>query len=161
MRILAVDQSYTSCGIVVLEGDEILHAQRFVTDKKDDIYDRAWDVANEISDVARRFNLKYIGVEGLAFAMTGNATRDLAGLLFTIVTQLRIVEGYTVYIIPPNTVKKVATGRGNAKKEQLVESLPPYVRDIFDDLGVKKTTGLLDLTDAYWIGKATQIHIKG
>lgn len=158
MAILAIDQSYTSSGIVVLEGNKILYAERFVSNTELDIYERAWEVADRSIAVAKKFKVEYIAVEGLAFSKFGDATRDLAGLQYTMVTRLRFVEGYDVIIVPPNTVKKVATGKGNAKKEELMESLPKRVRAKFDKLGVKKTTGLLDLTDAFWIGKAAQIQ---
>lgn len=155
MNIIAIDQSYTSSGIVVLNDEEIVYAEKFVSNKQLDMFERAWNVADRIIEVAREYNADLVGIEGLAFSKIGDATRDLAGLQYTIVTRLRFVEGFDVYIIPPNTVKKVATGKGNAKKEVLLEFLPKKARKMFDDLGVKKTTGLLDLTDAYWIGVAT------
>lgn len=158
MAILAIDQSYTSCGNVVMNGDIVLFAERFVSDGSKDIYERAWEVTRRAVAVARRYKVEYICMEGLAFSKFGNATRDLAGLQYMMVAQLRFAERYEVLIVPPNTVKKVATGKGNAKKVELMEALPPEVREYFDDLGVKKTTGLLDLTDAFWIGKAGQIQ---
>lgn len=161
MKILAVDQSYTSSGIVVFDGEEVIHAERFVTTAENsDIFERAWAVTEKIVATAKEFNVDYIGIEGLAFAKFGNATRDLAGLQWTIICTLRFVEKREIIIIPPNTVKKVATGKGNSKKVALMEALPPAIRTLFDSLGVKKTTGLLDLTDAYWIGKATQLQLQ-
>ena len=59
--------------------------------------------------------------------------------------------------MPPNTVKKVATGKGKADKQELYEALPLKPQALFSEkMGLKKTTGLYDLTDAYWIGVATQ-----
>jgi Holliday junction resolvasome RuvABC endonuclease subunit len=160
MKILSIDQSYTSCGIIVLEDDELLYAERFVTDAKLDIYERAAQVATRTEYIASKFYVDLIALEGLAFSKVGNATRDLAGLQFVIIFVLRFLNKYAVKIIPPNAVKKVATGMGNAKKEQLLESLPKDIHKKFLDLGVKKTTGLLDLTDAYWIGRAAQLIVQ-
>ena len=161
MAFLAVDQSFTSSGIVVFnkKGD-MFHCEKFASDDTLDVYERSWQVADHIIAVAKKHKVEYIAIEGLAFAKFGDATRDLAGLQYTIVTRLRFIEGFDVIIIPPNTVKKVATGKGNAKKELLMERLPPDIRASFDALGVKKTTGLLDLTDAYWIGKASELQRK-
>lgn len=159
-NILAVDQSYTSCGIVVLNKDIVTHAERFVTDKTLDIFERANQAAKHLVGVANTFDVEYVAIEGLAFSKVGNATRDLAGLQFTIVHELRFGEKYNIRIVSPNAVKKVATGKGNANKELLLEYLPKDALKKFESLGVKKTTGLLDLTDAYWIGRAAQLGIK-
>jgi Holliday junction resolvasome RuvABC endonuclease subunit len=63
------------------------------------------------------------------------------------------MEGHKVEVVVPGTVKKFATGSGKATKEEMIDSLPKHVREYFDALGVKKTTGLADLTDAYFIAK--------
>lgn len=156
MKILAIDQSYTCSGIVVLREGQILHAEKFVTDKSKDIFERAWSVVQRVVKLNADYNPDIIGMEGLAFGGKGNATRDLAGLQFAIATYMRFVKGAEVTIVAPGTVKKVATGKGNSPKTMLLECLPNDVRKTFDDLGVKKTTGLLDLTDAYWIGRTIE-----
>lgn len=157
--ILSIDQSFTSSGICIFEDGKMIHAERFVTDKALDIYERAWKVADKVVDVAKHFNVSHVGIEGLAFSKFGDATRDLAGLQFVIITRLRFIENMNVVIVPPNTVKKVATGKGNAKKEELLECLPPDIREVFDKMNLKKSTGLLDLTDAFWIGKSVENQI--
>lgn len=160
MKILSVDQSYTSCGIIVLEYIEdddkvtIVHLERFTTDPETDMFARAWAVTQRVAAVALSCKVDYTALEGLAFSKIGSATRDLAGLQYVIVTALRYVEKQGVLIIPPNTVKKVATGRGNAKKEEMYDVLPQEVKDKFAEMNLKKTTGRYDLTDAYWIGKS-------
>lgn len=156
MRILAVDQSFTSCGLFVLEDcDEnvinVLHSERFVSDRNLDIFARAWQVTERIDVLSKRFNVHHVALEGLAFSQLGNATRDLAGLQFTIVVQLRR-ENMDVLIIPPKVVKKLATGKGNAKKEQLYEALPANIKQLLEANNYKKTTGRYDMSDAYWIG---------
>ena len=157
MKVLAIDQSYTSCGIVVLNNSKLHFCERFVTDVEKDIFERAWEVVEHLRDIALSCKPDIIAIEGLAFAKNGNATRDLAGLQFAIITTLRFVDGYNIIIIPPNTVKKTATGKGNASKVEMLDALPHQVRQEFDALGVKKSTGLLDLSDAYWIGKSAEI----
>jgi Holliday junction resolvasome RuvABC endonuclease subunit len=156
MKILAIDQSYTSCGIVVLNDGQIQYVERFVTDKTRDIFERAWELTEHLRAIALNCKPDVIALEGLAFAKNGNATRDLASLQSAIVTVLRFIDKYDTMIISPNTVKKVATGKGNSSKEEMVEMLPEDVRREFDALGVKKTTGLHDLCDAYFIGIAAQ-----
>lgn len=156
MRILGIDQSYNSCGVIILEGEQLVHAERFVSNKDTDIYQRAWDIANKVSEVAVKFNVDFVAIEGLAFSKFGDATRDLAGLQFVIITTLRFINNYEVIVISPNAVKKVATGAGNASKDMMVDALPNEIKAHFDTMKLKKTTGLYDLTDAYFIARSGQ-----
>ena len=160
MKILAVDQSFTCTGIVVMNDrqsvdhiPEMVHCEIFKTEKGKDIYLRSWEVVQKLCQMYSDHEPDVVALESLSFSSFGNATRDLAGLQFSIVTYLRYVHEYDVRIVPIGTIKKLATGRGNAKKMELLECLPKDVRKTFDDIGVKKTTGLLDLTDAYWLGR--------
>lgn len=159
MRILGLDQSYTSSGIVVLAGSDMTHCEKFVSDKSLDIFARALEVAEHVCEVANEHGVEIVAIEGLAYAKNGDATRDLAGLQFTIVNKLR-EEGYEIQVIPPNTAKKVATGKGNAKKPEMCAQLPPGVRAAFDSMGVKKTTGLMDMSDAYWMAKSVDFSTE-
>ena len=165
---LGIDQSFTSTGIVVL--DDIGAMIKFATIKSDkqlDAFERAWLISQEISNSYINFYApEMVGLEGLAFSKFGDATRDLAGLQFTLVNCLRHVHSYdeadeelapgtSVIIVSPNELKKFATGKGNAKKQQMVDCLPKNVLESFKKQNYKKTTGLYDLADAYWIAKYT------
>lgn len=152
MKIIAVDQSLTKTGIIVFNNEKIEHFEIFKTSTNHDPYQRSWDIATRISDLASIHKPNKIAIEGLAFNTQGNATRDLAGLQFTIITKLRFVDHISVTIIPPTTIKKIATGKGNSKKGMLFKCLPDGIKNLFQNAGFKKTTGLLDLTDAYWCG---------
>lgn len=155
MKLLAVDQSYTSSGLIVFENERMIHAERFCSNTELNMFDRAWEVSLKVRKLAKDWGVEAVALEGLAFSKFGNATRDLAGLQYTIINTLVHLDGQKVIVVPPNTVKKVATGKGNAKKEQLLECLPDAIRSHFEDkLDAKKTKGLYDLTDAYWIGIA-------
>jgi Holliday junction resolvasome RuvABC endonuclease subunit len=151
MKVIAIDQSYTSSGIIVFNDEKMHYVERYVSDKTKDIFDRAWEITEHIRAIALNCKPDVVALEGLAFNAKGNRTRDLAGLQFLIVAMLRS-DGYNVIVYAPGTVKKVATGKGNSPKTMLLEVLPKDVRKKFDDMNLKKTTGLLDLTDAYWIG---------
>lgn len=154
MRVLAIDQSFTSCGMVILEDGEVLYAEKFVSNKDTDMFARAWEVSDRILEVERKYKVDFVAIEELAFNAIGNQTRNLAGLQYTIVTRLRYVEKKDIRVIQPTKVKKIATGKGRAKKEELLDALPQKALNYFLSLGVKKTTGLTDLCDAYWIGRA-------
>ena len=153
MRVLAIDQSFTSCGIVILEDGEVLYAEKYVSDVDTDMFARAWEVSDRVLELERKYKTDFVAIEELAFNAKGNQTRNLAGLQYTIVTRLRFVEKKDIRVIHPTKVKKHATGKGNSKKELLLDVLPEKALNYFLSLGVKKTTGLTDLCDAYWIGQ--------
>jgi Holliday junction resolvasome RuvABC endonuclease subunit len=154
---LGIDQSFTSCGVVVLnELKEVIESTTIKSPKDRDIFARALYVAEELSTYINKYGPQKIGLEGLAFSKFGDATRDLAGLQFTVVNHIRSIHSYTttnLLIVSPNALKKFATTKGNAKKEQMVDCLPKIVLESFKKQNYKKTTGLYDVTDAYWIAK--------
>lgn len=151
---MGIDQSFTSTGVSVLDKEgELIFADKYVSDSNDDIYSRAWEIATWISETAKEHDVSTCILEGLAFGARGDATRNLAGLQFVLYCVLHFMEGHKVEVVVPGTVKKFATGSGKATKEEMIDSLPKHVREYFDALGVKKTTGLADLTDAYFIAK--------
>lgn len=152
-KILGIDQSYTRSGIVVLNANDksVLHAECYSSDPEDDIFKRAWDISNKIIAVANEYKPEMIVIEGLAFGARGSATRDLSGLQFVIISNLRFIHNFNVQIISPRTVKKIASGSGNSEKNDIVNSLPSEVLNYFKSLGFKKTKGLTDLADAYYI----------
>lgn len=66
------------------------------------------------------------------------------------------VQGISFNLISPPTVKKFATGKGNAKKEMMIESYKQETGiNIFDKLGVKEgnMTPASDIVDSFWICK--------
>lgn len=154
--ILGIDQSYTKLGYVVINNDsEVISHGTFATDKTKDIYDRAIEATKFVIQQIETHKITRLHIEGLAFGMTGNATRDLAGLLFTIITHIRqVCPKVTIHIYAPTAVKKTATGSGKAGKADMISHLPEDVRTRFSKTH-KKTTGLQDIADAYWIARTT------
>lgn len=153
MITLGVDQSYTSTGYVAnnsgtMEGFGLIKAQG------DSPYTKAAYIADQIVIRIFAYKVERVILEGLAYGMVGNATRDLAGLLFVIVTTLeRECPDVSIVIVPPTSNKKNATGNGKASKTDMVNALPQDVLDSFVKAGYKKTTGQYDLADAYWLSR--------
>lgn len=150
--ILGIDQSYTSTGCVILNPDfNIIHYQIISSNKEDDIFDRSIEISNEIIKIINDFNLTNIYIEQLAYGGFGNSTRDLAGLQFVIITNIKKLLNIKCELIPPTSLKKFATGKGNSKKDEMYNALPDYAKDHFKN--IKKTKGLGDITDAYWLSR--------
>ena len=153
--VLGIDQSYTSTGIVILDGEYIIDFKTIKSDKNsDDIHQKALTIALEISRIIEENAITEIHIEGLGFGSIGNATRDLAGLQFTIINICKNKNpNLNFFILSPNSVKKFATGSGKATKNDMIDALPLDVKQAFLDKKYKKSSGLADLTDAYFIGR--------
>jgi len=154
MKILGIDQSYSCTGIVILNNGILESFKTIKTDKQDkDTYNKALTIALEISNIIKENDINEIRIEGLGFGSVGNATRDLAGLQFTIINICKLQNpNLNFLILSPNTVKKFATGSGKASKTEMIDALPEDIKQLFLDKKYKKSTGLADLTDAYFIG---------
>ena len=153
MYYIGIDQSYTSTGLVVLDEDKkIIDCRVITTPKTDEIFKRSWDVANLIAVEIKKYSECELAIEGLAFSMRGNATRDLAGLQFAIVNKIKFELMKEVLIVAPPTLKKSATGSGRAKKEEMIAALPADVLELFTGpKNWKKSRGLTDVTDAFFL----------
>lgn len=151
MISLGIDQSYTSTGIVIISDDNI-EAQTISSSTDDDWFGRAIYVADQVLTIIDNINPDIICMEDLAFGSVGNATRNLAGLQFTIVCAIRRTNR-SVILVPPTTLKKFATGKGNSKKTDMYDHLPDEIRTLFTLKKFKKTKGLYDIVDAYWLSK--------
>lgn len=154
MRFLGIDQSFTSTGIVVLDDYEnLVHHDIIATEKYDDslqIFQRMITISTQIIDIIKNHDVKFVAIEGLSFMSRGDATRNLAGLQGVLVSS--IIQKYpsdSVTIVAPPTLKKYATGSGKAKKEDVFNSLPTDIKELFGKIPVAK--GRYDLSDAYWL----------
>jgi len=161
MKTIGIDQSFKRCAVIILDENENVIFFETITAGDGDVFAKANEVAMHVCGVvSTTSDLKIIAIEGLAFGDLGNATRDLAGLQFVIITALRyrLCIPQDIVIIPPPTLKKFATENGRADKQMMIDALPEVIRNQFKEAGYKKTTGLSDLTDAYWLARFAQIN---
>jgi len=66
--------------------------------------------------------------------------------------------GDRISIVPPTTLKKFATGNGNAKKEAMFDALPSETKQVFEEKTLK-SKGRFDVTDAYWLSKYAMTNL--
>lgn len=151
-RILGFDQSYTSSGYCISVDGAVTAFGTFKTNKELEVYKRAIETADCVVKLVTEHNIEEIHFEGLAFGIRGDATRDLAGLLFTIITTvIRQAPTVKYSIIAPTSLKKFATGTGKSDKKAMIEKVPEPEMERFLTAKFKKTTGLADVVDAYWL----------
>lgn len=157
MKKIGIDQSFSKTAVVVLIDGELDDFIVFTSDKNDDIFYRCWKLTKDICEFIEMKKPDHINIEGLSFASFGDATRNLSGLQFSIVSKLRFEHSYIVDIVSPMSLKKVSTGSGKAKKTEMVAALPEKVLTKFKESGYKRSNGLEDLADAYHLAN----YIKG
>lgn len=157
--IMGIDQSFTSTGVVISKNGKVVHHELIFTikDKMDLMtnFKRAEDIANQIRAIAVREFVTDVVIEGLGFGASGDATRNLAGLQYLIVTKLIDLD-ITPKIIAPTSLKKFATGSGKAKKTEVFDAIEAHNPEFFViNSKVLKTKGRYDLADAYWLSVFT------
>ena len=113
---------------------------------------------NSISDwaVEKVQGCDYVGLEGYAYGASGRAIFQIAencGLLKYKLWEQRI----PIEIISPSSVKKQATGKGNANKETMVKSFKTHTGVDLQKLITPSRSGVgspvSDIADAFFICK--------
>jgi len=153
--LITIDQSYTNTAWVVWEDELPKHFGVIRSNKDEVIYQRAEFIANNLIEVVRKYKPDHLVIEQIAFGGFGNASKDLAGLLWVILVALKRAThlGYEDYtLVTPTSAKKVHTGSGKASKQQMLAAVPEEVVKKFSKHYLK-TKGLYDLADAYAFGK--------
>lgn len=153
--ILGIDQSMSCTGLVVLDVLDVVHHDTIKTSKDGlSIFERFNIITDKIIDVILKYDIDKVHIEGLPMGnIKGNSSKDLAGLQSVIICKILEQCNIVCVIISPTAVKKFATDNGKASKTEMVDALPLSVLDLFKSSGYKKTTGIQDLADAYFIGK--------
>ena len=150
--LLAIDQSITCTAWVIFEGDQYdMTSFGCIKTKKDTSRNNLYRRSSEICGVLRHLSTQVDTLvrEGLGFGLSNsNASRDLAYLVGAIERDCG-----PFFEVAPTQLKKFSTGSGKADKQDMIEALPEYILTQFMDAGYKKSTGLSDLADAYFIGK--------
>lgn len=154
---LSVDQSFTATGWTVCKGNSesitMLDCGCITTDKDKPIYERALEIADALLDVYEEYEPDGFIIEQLAFGAMGNATRNLAGLLFVIITSLIRRNGLDcekdITFVTPTSAKKCFTGSGKASKSDMWNHCPKKVIDSITAKGYLKSKGGYDVVDAY------------
>lgn len=158
MKILGIDQSFNSTGYVVLNDDQMIDFKciqpiRDLKNKNLSKLFRAEYARSKILKVIEKHNPDRVHIEQLAYSAAGSVAKDLGGLFYILAVEIEIVLKIPLHIIPPTSLKKFATGCGTAKKRDMIAQLPLPIINQFEQANYKKTTGLSDLADAYWLSK--------
>jgi len=158
MNICGIDQSLTNTGIIIFNynTEEIVDLKVFKSTKRNGKKEftpeeRIFALNESIQEYVLEHSCEFVFLEGLSLNSNSRTMRDLAGLYYVIKSSF-YGNGTPCHHIPPKSVKAFALN-GNAKKDEMFDVMPENDKEILLETKAKKTTGLYDLSDAYWIGK--------
>ena len=110
----------------------------------------------------------HVAIEAYAFAAKGQVFHigEHTGLFkYLYFQKVNEYQWQPLQDVPPTVVKKFGTGKGNAKKDQMVEAFlkayPPaqdWVKTFFPKSKNIYQSPLADLADAYWIARWLQVQ---
>ena len=165
MKICAIDQSLTNTGIVIFDynTENIVELKVLKSTKRNGEQEftpeqRIFALNEAIQTIIAEHNCEYVFLEGLSLNSNSRTMRDLAGLYYVIKSTL-YGSGIPCHHIPPKSVKAFAL-HGNAKKDEMFDVMPEDDKLKLIETKAKKTTGLYDLSDAYFIGKFGMNKLK-
>jgi crossover junction endodeoxyribonuclease RuvC len=117
--IIGIDLSWSNTGLAALnQSGEVLQFRSIKTNPKDDKWKRANRIVHEILEFVDQFGTSLIAIEGYSFGSKFN--RENMGEIGGIVRYNLWIHKYEFIDISPTNLKKFATGKGNATKEEMV-----------------------------------------
>jgi crossover junction endodeoxyribonuclease RuvC len=128
---VGLDLSLTSTGVAIIHnGTATVRRVKSKGVARATTADQAERLARLVTDIAAAFpatDHTKIAVEGPSYGSTGSAAHILGGLWWLVRDYLR---GMNVAVVPPGTVKKYATGRGNAGKDEVLATVVRRYADV-------------------------------
>jgi len=142
MRVLGIDPSLTSTGLVLVEGGQVVETkrvrskltgyarvQRILREIEQMVFGpmgRAHDIGYEptgsaCADEMAPVNLR-VGIEGTAMGARGSSVVQIFGL-WGVITQQLWEWGAEPYVVAPSARIKYATGKGNSSKDEVLAAV--------------------------------------
>lgn len=152
MRFIGIDYSTTACGVAIVDGD---HWQTFTLRSKPTgdtltaYYERIQDLGYDIVAAAEPRLGDVFAIEGIAFAGKGRAVDRLHYAWHRTVEFLTRLNHAEPVVITTNQVKQLATGRGNAQKDDVLLATERRV----PQAGVRNN----DEADAVWLAVGASV----
>ena len=115
-----IDLSLTGTGFVNIDNKaKIIDQELIITKPKVLIEERLLYIRNKIENLLNIESTESVYIEGLSFASKGQSVMEIAALHYFI--RIFLYENKLNYkIIPPTSLKKFVTGKGQAKKNLML-----------------------------------------
>lgn len=128
---VGLDLSLTSTGVALIHDGHATVTRITSTGRKGattaETADRIDRIIHDILHALPPLEHCRVAVEGPSFASTGSAAHVLGGLWWAVRAHLSSVD---VIVVPPSTVKKYATGKGNAGKDEVLAAVVRRYLDV-------------------------------
>ncbi len=152
MYEIGLDFSIASTGLTILKDGGMVHTEIIKTKKSEpclylDANKRGHIVAKRIKEITQEYYPCRLTIEGLSFGSKGNATRSIPMAFSLVYDSVRHLD---VVFVPPSALKKFVTGKGNAPKDIMEQSLKGYDISAYNQISTKGKK-IDDLIDAYWL----------
>lgn len=180
-KIIGIDYSLTSPGICFFEGTDFSFQNcnfAGISSKKkfadgvfwndqiqlfsyppydaDNQIERFDKISEMFIGMIEKFDPDFVCIEGLSMGSKSGKILDIAENAGIMKYKL-YKSGYTVYKVPPTTIKKFATGKGNSKKEAIydcfLEETGQDMQKFFAPKAKKIGNPVSDIVDSYYIAK--------
>jgi len=148
--ILALDPSLSATGYCVIGGDGItvLDYGLIETDSDNKLCERVYKITERLEKIINEQNVKTIVSEDQYGHFNPDTLKKLSHVRGQIM-YLASKYDLDMYIFAPSSMKKIVTGKGNCKKEEVAKSLRKdyHIVDRVDEDLVKKD----NISDAFGI----------
>lgn len=131
-KIAGIDPSLNHTGVVILDEKGNLIHQEVIEAKKLRGIERLRFVKDRLMKVLIDHDIKSVAIEGYSFGSRGRAVfniGEMGGVLRVALYEAQI----EILDVPPSTLKKFVTGKGNADKEQMRIAIKEKYKIDFDD----------------------------
>lgn len=156
--LMSIDQSLSCSGYIIWDttsSDPSVRSWGVIkTPSGTEVIERLRSVMVTLDDLITVHQVTDIVIESLPYGARSTSVRPLAALYYFI-HNLCVDRGVTFSEANVSGVKKLATGKGNADKNSMIEYFAlrdPELWSAVLSAGLKKSTGLADVADAYHIG---------
>lgn len=163
--VLGIDQSIRATGAFVSHFNKhsVIETEKNQKDDHLDVFFRSQWISKEILSLIIEYEVTHVSIEALPMKMASGASfKDLAalqGIIICDILRSGYIEPEKIFLINPATLKKYASGKGNANKQDMFDSLPEEYKTAFGS--VPKSRGRYDLTDAYFLSRFIEDKIRG
>lgn len=144
---LGIDPSLTNFAIVS-------SSSRLVIKSKAKGPERLIEIREALREVVEAHNgIEVVAVEGYSFGSPGraHAAGELGGVIRVLLYEL--LGPGRVYLVPPSTLKKFVTGKGNSKKNEILKAVFQKWGEDFSDDNLADAYGLLRFAQAIHAGQ--------